>query len=60
VAGRGLEVAGQVLPFAVVGLLLAAVNARDLDLLALGDDVAAGSDCRSAGPGWSGWVRSVC
>ncbi|WP_329480652.1 iron ABC transporter permease [Kribbella sp. NBC_01484] len=42
VAGRGLDVAGQVLPFAVVGLLLAAVNARDLDLLALGDDVAAG------------------
>jgi iron complex transport system permease protein len=42
VAGRGLDVAVQVLPFAVVGLLLAAVNARDLDLLALGDDVAAG------------------
>jgi iron complex transport system permease protein len=42
VAGRGLEVAGQVLPFAVLGLLLALVNARDLDLLALGDDVAAG------------------
>ncbi|MEU4198182.1 iron ABC transporter permease [Kribbella sp. NPDC026611] len=42
VAGRGVDVAGQVLPFAVVGLLLAAVNARDLDLLALGDDVAAG------------------
>ena len=42
VAGRGLDVAGKVLPFAVAGLLLAAVNARDLDLLALGDDVAAG------------------
>ena len=42
VAGRGLDVAGQVLPFALVGLLLAAVNARDLDLLALGDDVAVG------------------
>ncbi|MBP2350693.1 iron complex transport system permease protein [Kribbella aluminosa] len=42
VAGRGLDVAGQVLPFVVIGLLLAAVNARDLDLLALGDDVAAG------------------
>jgi iron complex transport system permease protein len=41
VAGRGLDVAGQVLPFAVVGLILAAINARDLDLLALGDDVAA-------------------
>ncbi|HEY3556946.1 MAG TPA: iron ABC transporter permease [Kribbella sp.] len=42
VAGRGFDVAGQVLPFAVAGLLLAAFNARDLDLLALGDDVAAG------------------
>jgi iron complex transport system permease protein len=41
VAGRGFDVAGQVLPFAVVGLILAAINARDLDLLALGDDVAA-------------------
>src|SRR5256886_3379700 len=41
VAGRGLDVAGQVLPFAVLGLVLAAFNARDLDLLALGDDVAA-------------------
>lgn len=41
VAGRGLDVAAQVLPFAVVGLILAAINARDLDLLALGDDVAA-------------------
>jgi iron complex transport system permease protein len=42
VAGRGMDVAGQVLPFAVIGLLLAAINARDLDMLALGDDVAAG------------------
>ncbi|TWD74980.1 iron complex transport system permease protein [Kribbella amoyensis] len=42
VAGRGLDVAAQVLPFALIGLLLAAINARDLDLLALGDDVAAG------------------
>lgn len=42
VSGRGLDVAGQVLPFAVLGLLLAAINARDLDMLALGDDVASG------------------
>lgn len=42
VADRGFDVAGQVLPFAVVGLVLAMVNARSLDLLALGDDVAAG------------------
>ena len=40
VAGRGLDVAWQVLPFAIGGLLLAALNARSLDLLALGDDVA--------------------
>ncbi|MBB6571051.1 iron ABC transporter permease [Kribbella sandramycini] len=42
VSGRGLDVAVQVLPFAVIGLTLAAFNARDLDLLSLGDDVAAG------------------
>lgn len=42
VAGRGLDVASQVLPFALIGLVLAAVNARDLDLLTLGDDVATG------------------
>ncbi|WP_328992139.1 iron ABC transporter permease [Kribbella sp. NBC_01245] len=42
VADRGLDVAGQVLPFALVGLVLAMINARSLDLLALGDDVAAG------------------
>jgi iron complex transport system permease protein len=42
VAGRGFDVVAQVLPFAVVGLVLAMLNARDLDLLALGDDVAAG------------------
>jgi iron complex transport system permease protein len=42
VAGRGFDVAVQVLPFAVAGLVLAVLNARSLDLLALGDDVAAG------------------
>jgi iron complex transport system permease protein len=42
VSGRGFDVAGQILPFAVIGLILALVNARSLDLLALGDDVAAG------------------
>jgi iron complex transport system permease protein len=42
VADRGFDVAGQVLPFAGLGLVLAMVNARSLDLLALGDDVAAG------------------
>jgi iron complex transport system permease protein len=42
VAGRGFDVAVQVLPFAAAGLVLALLNARSLDMLALGDDVAAG------------------
>ena len=40
-AGRGPDVALAVLPFAVTGLALAVANARSLDLLSLGDDVAA-------------------
>ncbi|MFC5943159.1 FecCD family ABC transporter permease [Micromonospora harpali] len=40
--GRGVGVAGQVLPFVLAGLLLAALVARGLDALALGDDVARG------------------
>jgi iron complex transport system permease protein len=40
-AGRGADVATAVVPFAAVGLALALVNARSLDLLSLGDDVAA-------------------
>ncbi|MEU5674395.1 FecCD family ABC transporter permease [Micromonospora sp. NPDC047762] len=41
-AGRDLSVAAQVLPFVIVGLVLAALVARGLDALALGDDVARG------------------
>jgi iron complex transport system permease protein len=40
--GRGGDVAGQVLPFLAVGLLLALVNARALNTLQLGEDVARG------------------
>jgi iron complex transport system permease protein len=40
--GRGDEVVGQVLPFLVAGLLLAAVNAPALNTLQLGEDVARG------------------
>ncbi|WP_431908607.1 FecCD family ABC transporter permease [Micromonospora carbonacea] len=40
--GRGVGVAGQVLPFVLAGLVLAALVARGLDALALGDDVARG------------------
>lgn len=41
-AGRDAEVAGQVAPFIVVGLVLALANAPALDLLGLGEDVARG------------------
>ncbi|SDN99790.1 iron ABC transporter permease [Geodermatophilus sp. DSM 45219] len=41
-AGRGADVAWQVAPFIVAGLLLALVNAPALDLLGLGEDVARG------------------
>jgi iron complex transport system permease protein len=40
VANRGMDVFWQVLPFIVVGLLLAATSASTLNLLQLGDDVA--------------------
>lgn len=40
VAGRGMDVFWQVLPFILVGLLLAAFSASTLNLLQLGDDVA--------------------
>ena len=39
-AGRGSDTAIVIAPFAAVGLVLALVNARSLDLLSLGDDVA--------------------
>jgi iron complex transport system permease protein len=40
VAGRGMDVVWQVLPFILVGLVLAGVSASTLNLLQLGDDVA--------------------
>lgn len=40
VASRGMDVFWEVLPFIVVGLLLAALSASTLNLLQLGDDVA--------------------
>lgn len=39
-AGRGVDVAVQVLPFLLIGLVLAAVNTPSLNLLAMGEDVA--------------------
>ncbi|WP_232807167.1 FecCD family ABC transporter permease [Geodermatophilus chilensis] len=41
-AGRGADVAWQVVPFIAAGLVLALVNAPALDLLGLGEDVARG------------------
>ncbi|MBB3040685.1 FecCD family ABC transporter permease [Nocardioides soli] len=40
VAGRGMDVFWEVLPFIVVGLVLAAMSSSTLNLLQLGDDVA--------------------
>lgn len=39
-AGRDGEIIGQVVPFLVVGVVLALLSARSLNTLALGDDVA--------------------
>ena len=41
-AGRGADIAWQVLPFVVAGLVLALLNAPALDLLGMGEDVARG------------------
>jgi iron complex transport system permease protein len=41
-AGRGADIAWQVLPFVVAGLVLALVNSSALNLLGLGEDVARG------------------
>jgi iron complex transport system permease protein len=41
-AGRGAHIAWQVAPFIVAGLVLAVANARALNLLGLGEDVARG------------------
>lgn len=45
-AERGQETPLTILPFVVVGLVLAVVNARSLDLLALGDEVASAMGLR--------------
>ena len=44
--GRGYEVLVAVLPFLVVGLVVAAVSGRSLALLSFGEDVAAGLGVR--------------
>jgi iron complex transport system permease protein len=47
-SGRGPEIAGQIWPFLVAGLVLVAGAARGLDALALGEDVAKGLGHRVA------------
>ena len=48
VAGRDLALLEPVLPLLLVGVVLAAVTARTLDLLGLGDDLARGLGARVA------------
>ncbi len=55
-AGRGAEIAAQVAPFLVVGLLVAIVNARGLNLLALGEDIARGLGQHVTRTRWTGLV----
>lgn len=52
-AGRDLDVVVHVVPFLVVGMVLAAASTRQLNALALGDDVA-----RSLGQR-VGWARAI-
>jgi len=42
VAGRGLDVLWQVLPFLVVGVIIALASTPSLNVLSLGDDIARG------------------
>jgi iron complex transport system permease protein len=53
-AGRDAEIAAQVAPFLLVGLLLALINAPGLNLLSLGEDVARSLGSRVAVTRWTG------
>jgi iron complex transport system permease protein len=55
-AGRDATVLVQVAPILVVGLLLALVNAPGLNLLSLGQDVAAGLGLNLTAARWTGLV----
>ncbi len=55
-AGRDAAIAGQVTPFLLVGLVLAAANAPALNLLALGEDVARGLGQNVMLARWTGLV----
>ncbi len=53
-AGRDADVAAQVAPFLVAGVVLALVNAPGLNLLSLGEDVARGLGADLALTRWTG------
>jgi iron complex transport system permease protein len=53
-AGRDAEVAVQVAPFLLVGVLLALVNSPGLNLLSLGEDVARGLGVNLTATRWTG------
>lgn len=55
-AGRDADIATQVAPFLLAGLLLAMLNAPGLNLLALGEDVARALGQRVAVTRWTGLV----
>ena len=55
-AGRGADVAVEVAPFVVIGLVIGLAGAPGLNLLALGDDVARGLGQNIALIRWSGLV----
>jgi iron complex transport system permease protein len=53
-AGRDADVAAQVAPFLLAGVLLALVNAPGLNLLSLGEDVARGLGVHLTATRWTG------
>ncbi|MCX6466711.1 MAG: iron ABC transporter permease [Pseudonocardiales bacterium] len=53
-AGRDADVAAQVAPFLVAGVLLALLNAPGLNLLSLGEDVARGLGVHLTATRWTG------
>ncbi|HWN31888.1 MAG TPA: iron ABC transporter permease [Pseudonocardia sp.] len=55
-AGRDVAIAGQITPFLLLGLLLAAINGPGLNVLALGEDVARGLGQNVTLTRWTGLV----
>lgn len=53
-AGRDADVAAQVAPFLIAGVLLALLNAPGLNLLSLGEDVARGLGVHLTATRWTG------